>query len=253
LILNREFIKQFILGSFISERRVKKFLTIPNLKAIVFECQETLSRYIPDGADKEKIFVIPPPLPKDFLNILSEVKCEKDIYKKKYSKVLYFGPPISLRGIDNLIHAISIVSKKIDNVRLDILSRIEYEGLLKHERKVYELIKKKGLESNVNIISGLLSSREIVEHMLSSDVVCLPFKCVVSDVPIAVLETLATGVPLITTDVAGVSEFAKNGNCTVIQPGDHEALADAIIRVLRSNTQKVTQSTIEGILNNLDF
>jgi glycosyltransferase involved in cell wall biosynthesis len=244
LIINREFIKHFFLGPFISKKRIKAFLSIPNLKAIVFECEETLGRYISDGFNRDKTFVIPPPIPEDFLKLLTEVKAEENNYKKDYFKILYFGPPINLRGIDTLIHAVKIGRNKIENIRLDILSRIEYEGLLRYERKMYGLIRRKGLDSNVNVISGMLAPREIIKHLLSSDLVCLPFKCVVSDAPIAVLETIATGIPLITTEVAGVSEFAKIGRCYVIPPRDSKSLAEAIMKVISDRNRIIQNETI---------
>lgn len=248
LVLNLEFTKQFFLGPFISQRRIKDFLKIPNLKAIVFESEETLKRYVPDGVDKNKIFVISPPLPKDFLNALEQFKGERIAGEKKHFKLLYFGPSITLRGIDTLIHAMAVISKKIGNLRLTILSRTEHDGLAKYERRMLKLIRRNRLDSKIDIVSGLLTPAEIIKHIFSADIVCLPFKCVVSDVPIAVLETLATGIPLITTEMAGVSEFIKDGNCFLIPPRDHEALAGAAVRILRSNTQKIKEFDRERFL-----
>jgi glycosyltransferase involved in cell wall biosynthesis len=254
LVSNWEFVKPFFLGPFISKRRIKEFLVTPNLKAIVFECKETLKRYITDGFGKEKTFIIPPSIPGDFLNILNEVKTGENNHKENFFKILYLGSPLNLRGIDTLIEAMDIVVENMNNVKLDILSRIEYEGLLKYERKMYRLIRRKGLNSNVNIISGVLSHHEIIKHLLSSDLVCLPFKCVVSDVPIAVLEAIAAGIPLITTDVAGVSEFAKNGRCYVVPPKDSKSLAEAIIKVISGSGGVVqSKSEIEYFLSNHDL
>jgi glycosyltransferase involved in cell wall biosynthesis len=269
LITGREFVKQFFLGPFISKRRIRKFLEIPNLKAVVFECRETLKRYLTDEnppssplSDKSgvpsltkrgegrfseqtynNIFVIPPPLPVDFINSVNAVKAEKGSRLREEFRILYFGPPISLRGIDTLIDAFSAVSKSVSNVKLDILSRIEHEGLLKHERRMRMRIRENGIESAVRVISGMLKPGEIVRHILSSDLVCLPFECVVSDVPIAVLETLAAGVPLITTEVAGVSEFAKNGRCGIIPPGDTDSLARAILKTIHGRERMAREET----------
>lgn len=249
LISSVQYIKQFFLGPLISQTRLEKFLSLPNLKSIVFQCHETLRRYFPLNVDKRKIFVIPPPFPEDFFNILKRAKLGKGVHTKRDPKILYFGPAINLRGINTLINASPLVMKTVKDVKLDILCRPEYGSSLKHERRLRKLIIKKGLTSNVNILSGMLTHCEIVTHILSSKVVCLPFECIVSDVPISVLETLATGVHLVTTYAPGISEFAKNANCTLIRPRDHKALADVLIKVLKNDIKIVDQFRIEEFLN----
>lgn len=249
LVLNTEFAKQFLLGPFISRKRMNNFFAIPNLKAVVFECKETLRRYTRDHLDTSKTFVIPPPIPEHFITALNHVEVENEIFENQKKKILYFGPPISLRGVDILVQAMSIVVKRIDNVMLYVLSRLEHPSLAQNERRLHSLIKKSKLNCSVDVISGVLQPNEIIGHILSSQVVCLPFKMVVSDVPITVLETLATGIPLITTDVAGVSEFAKNANCTVIPPSDPRALAQALIVILGSPRQGLNQTAKESFLN----
>jgi len=233
LLFNREFVGQFFLGPILSKQRVIDFLSIPNLKAVVFECNETLRRYIPYGFDKKEVAVISPPLPEDFLKILKEVKAEENTEPKNYFKILYFGPPLNLRGIDILVHAISLIRKKVENVRLLILSRIEYEGLLKHEKRLNKLIKRENLGTVVQVVSGVLTQKEIIRQIISSDLVCLPFKFAVSDVPIAILETVATGVPLITTEVLGISEFRNSRRCYVVPRKDPKSLAEEIFKVIQ--------------------
>lgn len=247
------YVKHFFLGTIITEEIIKGFLSIPNLKGIIFQCQETLNRYIPDNVSKKRIYVLPPPLPADFSDILNEISQVRNAYAKKYPKVLYFGPPLNIRGIDNLIHAINIVRGKIPNVHLDILSRIEHESLMKREDKMRKLVKQMDLSSYVNIVSGILTPKEILKYILSTDVVCLPYKCVVSDTPISVLETLATGKPLITTTIIDVSDFVQNGNCWVVQPGNYRALAGTIVTVLKRDSEQMKKSNKDQILAKCSF
>lgn len=47
--------------------------------------------------------------------------------------------------------------------------------------------------------------------------------------PVAVLEAMACGVPVVTTDVGGISELVRDGETArIVPPGDPQALADAL-------------------------
>lgn len=50
--------------------------------------------------------------------------------------------------------------------------------------------------------------------------------------PMGVLEAMASGVPVVATRVGGVPEIATEGTAELVEPGDHEALASAIARLL---------------------
>ena len=251
LSLNNKFTRQFLLGPLISKTRIEEFFKLPNLKAVIFESKGTLNRYTHNNPDVNKAFVIPPPIPENFLYILKLFKEKKENQEDKYfNRILYYGSPISVRGIDTLIEAMPLVMKKLDTVKLKVLSRIEYPSLLKHEHRLRKLVEKRGIGSHVNIISALLTPSQIIQHLLSCRVVCLPFKLVISDVPITVLETLATGTPLITSDISGVSEFANKGSYSLIPPGDHRALAEAIVNIIKSNAGRIIESKTKRFLNN---
>ena len=182
LFHNQKSTKQFFLGSLMSLDKIGKFLEISNLKAVIFECKDTLK-----DVNDRKCHVIVPPLPGEFVNILKSTDFKKNVQEKEYFKILYFGPPIEARGIDTLINALHILITRVSNVRLRILSRIEYPELLRYERKMCDLIRKRNLSSKIDVISGVLKPHKIVDEILTSNVVCLPFKYVISDVPIAVL------------------------------------------------------------------
>lgn len=51
--------------------------------------------------------------------------------------------------------------------------------------------------------------------------------------PIALLEAMALGVPVVATTVAGVPEIATSATAQLVPPGDPPALASAVLRLLR--------------------
>jgi len=242
---NNWYLRQLALGPFISKRRIKGFLKLSNLKAIVFQCQLTRNRYISGGFGLNKTYIVPPPLPEEFLKVLKGEQTNKFECNKVNFRVLYLGPPLTHRGLDTLIHAMSKVTNQMNNIELYILSRIEDDQLLNDEHKMRNLIKKKGIAAHTHIISGLLSPEEIAKHILCSDVVCLPFKFVVSDVPLVILETIALGVPIITTERVGVAEFVKDNKGIIVPPGNHEALANSLIHIIKNRKGKSSRRSFD--------
>jgi glycosyltransferase involved in cell wall biosynthesis len=55
----------------------------------------------------------------------------------------------------------------------------------------------------------------------------------VDNAPVSVLEAMATGLPIVTTDVGGIPYLVKNGhNAILVPPRDVDAMAEAVMRVL---------------------
>jgi phosphatidylinositol alpha-1,6-mannosyltransferase len=234
LYWNWRFVRQFFLAPFITKAMVRRFLGSVNLKAVVFQCRETMRRYMGEKGAEGRVVIMPPPLPHGFRTQEAGSILAREISPEKPFKILYFGPPINIRGIDTLIDAMPQVILEAGGARLEILSRIEHPGLLHHEMRMKERIRKRGLTHRVEVISGILSPQEINRRISAVNVICLPFKGVISDMPIVVLEAMATGIPLVTTQVAGVSEFAQDDACQIIPPGSSKALAKAILEVFHS-------------------
>jgi glycosyltransferase involved in cell wall biosynthesis len=54
--------------------------------------------------------------------------------------------------------------------------------------------------------------------------------------PNSLLEALASGVPVVSTDVGGIPYVVRHGETALLVPaGDHEAMADAVLQVLRDS------------------
>ena len=50
------------------------------------------------------------------------------------------------------------------------------------------------------------------------------------------LEAMACGVPVVTTDCGGIRDYAVDGyNALIVPPGDPEAVADAVLKILRDD------------------
>jgi glycosyltransferase involved in cell wall biosynthesis len=93
-----------------------------------------------------------------------------------------------------------------------------------YRRKVEERIGRLGMESRVRLLG---ERRDVADLLRAADCFCLPSRHEI--LPIALLETMAAGVPVVATDVGGVSELVRDGlDGFVTRSGDAAALAAAL-------------------------
>ena len=146
--------------------------------------------------------------------------------------VAYLGSPELMRGPDTLIDAVAECRARSADVHLLLLMRCREGEFARQRRLLDNLIRHHALEAAVHVISGFLPVREVQEWVAASDAVALPFKIVPSDAPVAPLEVIAAGCPLVTTPIGGLADLARFGPVYMSAPGDKSTLATAILRAL---------------------
>ena len=83
------------------------------------------------------------------------------------------------------------------------------------------------LERSVGL-AGALSQAEVADALKTADIFVLP--SFAEGVPVVLMEAMATGLPVIATQVAGVSELVTHGETgCLVPPGDAESLREAIV------------------------
>lgn len=85
---------------------------------------------------------------------------------------------------------------------------------------------------------GAMPQERVKALLDTADTFVLP--CVVAKsgdrdgIPVALMEAMALGVPVVSTNVSGIPELIRNGeNGLLVPAGDAEALAQALGRILR--------------------
>ena len=145
-------------------------------------------------------------------------------------------------GVDSAIRCIALVRESIPGITLKIA------GSGPQLSELQQLVASLGLEDCVSFL-GRLERSEIVALYQLADVMLNP--SLVDNMPNSVLESLACGVPVISTDVGGVSYLVENEATALLVPaGDVQRMAHAVKRLysderLRANLASAGLAEVE--------
>lgn len=103
-------------------------------------------------------------------------------------------------------------------------------------RELLEMVEQHGLKEQVTFLGY---RRDIPDILAAADVFIMP--SVVECLPVALLEALAAGIPVIATYVGGIPEVLDNGRYgLLVHPGDPHALRAALSAVMNDYQSSLT-------------
>ena len=118
----------------------------------------------------------------------------------------------------------------------DLNPRCTIIGAGEDEPRLRNQIASWGMEDSVRLV-GPMPQRDIIEHMRRAAIFACP--CVISrdgnrdGLPTVLIEAMALGLPVISTDVVGIPELVRDNDTGLcVAEGDPMALADAMVRLL---------------------
>jgi colanic acid/amylovoran biosynthesis glycosyltransferase len=109
-----------------------------------------------------------------------------------------------------------------------------------HLRSILESeVRRLGLAERV-AFAGWQSNAEVREHLRSSRALVMP--SFAENLPVAMMEALAMGRPVLGTYIAGVPELVQDGvNGWLVPAGNVATTADAILRILNTPVEELSQ------------
>lgn len=127
------------------------------------------------------------------------------------------------KGHRTLIEALPVIRREFPDAHLVCLGdggmRLELEGL----------VKSKGLDQAVRFVGY---QADVSRWLASADLSILP--SLFEGLPMAAMESLASGCPIVATAVDGTPEVVSHGETgLLVPPGDPESLARAVLQMLR--------------------
>jgi glycosyltransferase involved in cell wall biosynthesis len=138
--------------------------------------------------------------------------------------ILYVGYLVNHKGPEILLDSF----KEILDHSPDTLLIFVGDGTLKKELE--KKSQKEGYEMNIRF-TGFLDQDLIKMYYKSADLLILPS---LSDCfPMVILEAMASGLPIIASDIGGISEMVTdNQNGILIEPGNDKVISDTALHLL---------------------
>lgn len=138
-------------------------------------------------------------------------------------RLLSVGALYEAKGWEYLLEAVALLERRRDDFRLEIVG----DGPLRGE---YEQVQRRlGLGDRVTF-TGWRGKDEVAELMRGADLFVLASRY--DSNPCALIEALASGLPVVATAVGGIPEMVTESSGRLARPRDPESLADELSAAL---------------------
>lgn len=208
--------------------RFKRILSKYILKSAdaVVALTQYMKRELQKSSNKH-IFVIPNGIILEKFDDITGNNLRDKLKLKDKKMILFVGSLRPVKGVRYLIDAMEFLVEKNKNISLVLVGDGEDRDDLK------DLVKGYNLDEHV-IFVGRVSDEEVPEYMAAADIFVLP--SLSEGFGIVLLEAMASGLPIIATNIAGISEMVTDGeNGFLVEPKNPEEIADRIMKLLEDD------------------
>lgn len=216
--------------------RFKNLISKPMIKHAdsVIALTEDMKGAIQRIYDRE-VFVIPNGINLERFECLSKERMRKRLHIRDDENICIFvGSLRPVKGVRYLIEAMKIIADKNTNTRLFIVGDGEERKFLENRSRDLNIVQ------YINFV-GQVPNEEVPWYMVSADIFILP--SLSEGFPVAVLEAMASGLPVITTNLRALHEFVNDGeNGLLAEPKNPEQIADKILMLLEDDELRVRMS-----------
>jgi glycosyltransferase involved in cell wall biosynthesis len=166
--------------------------------------------------------------------------------------VLFVGWLIPEKGVFELVEAAQILRDRQVSFTLKLVG--PFHG---NESVLRARITAAGLGDMVHAVGAVHSRAEMLEAYHSADIFTLPSWA--EGLPVAVLEAMACGLPIVASNVGGTPDLLEDGvSGFLIPPRDPPALANAVERLLRDREARLSigraaRARVESAFSNEAF
>jgi len=227
-LLESEIQKNFI-------RRVIARLVVKNAKAVT-TVSESLKNAMIKRDLKNKYFIVPNVVD---TNLFYPIKSRHKGKKKRFLHVSLLDDRKNVSGIIN-------VMKKLSEIRNDFELYIIGKG--ENRKKLEKLSKDLSIKDSYVFFHGAKNTQEVADIMRSCD--CLIIFSYFENLPCVMIEAMASGLPIISTDVGGLPEHINKERGILIHPSDEDSLLHTANYMLdnyvKYNTNKIRNYAVEN-------
>lgn len=202
----------------LSERRKKYVRHILELTDLNIVLGEEFAQLLRNKASKAKVKVL--------YNAVGTYSYNP--YNKDARNILFLGVLCERKGVYNLLQAIKLLDPQIDKtIKLYLCGDGEME-------KVKQMIKELGISHRIAHLGWIVGEQKKL-FMANAMVNVLPSYN--EGLPMTILETMAYGIPNISTSIASIPRVLHNNeNGFLVKPGDIDALAEVLKKIIENGS-----------------
>ncbi len=231
--LNVKLTLPYLIDALYPKKLVVSYMKRCGISGILAMTQETANVAINSGWPEYQAFTIPPGkdivedggrLDSSDMQYFSEWLNNRDFY-------LFAGPPSGIRGVYELLAAFDILAEKDPEVCLVCLFRSDAKL---ESVEICNIIKGMKNVSRVYSIWDSVTKSQLNSYMKMCHGIILPFVIVPSEIPLAIIESMRFGKPVITTALGGTGKFVDQIGVSV-KLGDVAELANIMLKLNQDN------------------
>jgi glycosyltransferase involved in cell wall biosynthesis len=130
------------------------------------------------------------------------------------------------KNISGLLESLKIIDDKGIDFKCKLIGEGMDLNLMKEKAKELQLINKVSF-------TGLLQGQALADELSSGDFLVLSSNY--ENMPVVILEALASGLPVVSTNVGGIKEMIDDTKGILVEPRNKEALAEAMIKMIETH------------------
>lgn len=139
------------------------------------------------------------------------------------TRLLYVGRLAAAKGLPILLESLTLLRGSCPDLSLTII------GDGPDRSHLEDKVKKLKLSEQIRF-AGYKSQSEVRDFFQQTDIFILP--SFAEGVPVSLMEAMATGLPVVTTQIAGISELVKDGESGyLVMPSNAEQIAQKILHL----------------------
>ena len=154
--------------------------------------------------------------------------CPDDAKHNLQPHIIFTGRLMPYKGVHILIDAMKILEERGISARCTIVGGSGF-GKSRRTRYVNRLEKRRAINTT---FAGYLSGHQFAHLLRRGDIFCCP-SIWRDPFPLAPIEAMASGLPVVASNIGGLPETLAHGGGILVSPNDAMALADALQALIK--------------------
>jgi glycosyltransferase involved in cell wall biosynthesis len=190
-----------------------------NVDKIICVNEDYISVFLSWGIERDKLIYIPNGVD---IKKFSPGESNAKMKSRDDKLIVYFGRLHYQKNVDILIRSFKYVKDKVDDVKLVIIG----DGI------DFDKLKRMSSHDKDIIMTGFLPDENLIDYLRSADLVVFPSRG--ENASFTLLETMACGIPAISSDVGNAKNLLANGRGILLEKYTEEEIAEKCIFLLKN-------------------